>query len=144
MMKVFIAQIVKFAYLSSERRFQELMQKTTSLDESELEETFSRSSGPGGQNVNKVATRVTLRHVPTDTSVSVQDSRSQSMNRKLARERLLEALQVREHKVAFEAKQRVAKLKRQKSKRPAALKERILKAKHHRSKLKRERNRMPD
>ena len=47
------------------------------LPEGDLEETFARSSGPGGQNVNKVATAVTLRHRPSGMSVTVQDSRSQ-------------------------------------------------------------------
>ena len=42
----------------------------------DLEETFARSSGPGGQHVNKVSTAVTLRHLPSGTAVTVQDSRS--------------------------------------------------------------------
>src|SRR5438105_6076487 len=58
----------------------------------DLKETFARSSGPGGQNVNKVTTAVTLRHQPSGIGVTVQDSRSQAMNRKLARERLLDAI----------------------------------------------------
>src|SRR5436305_1450915 len=49
------------------------MQKPLTLNDAELEETFSRSSGPGGQNVNKVSTRVTLRHLPTNINVTVQD-----------------------------------------------------------------------
>ena len=61
------------------------------IRESDLEETFAHSSGPGGQNVNKVATAVTLRHLPSRISVTVQDSRSQARNRKLARERLVAA-----------------------------------------------------
>ena len=59
----------------------------------DLDESFARSSGPGGQNVNKVSTAVTLRHLPTGISVTVQDSRSQAVNRKLARERLLDAIE---------------------------------------------------
>ena len=58
--------------------------------ETDLEENFARSSGPGGQNLNKISTAVTLRHLPTGISVTVQDSRSQAVNRKLARERLLD------------------------------------------------------
>ena len=63
------------------------------ISESDLREIFARSRGPGGQNVNKVSTAVTLRHLPTGISVTVQDSRSQAVNRRLARERLLEAIE---------------------------------------------------
>ena len=87
----------------------------------DLEETFARSSGPGGQNVNKVATSVTLRHRPSGISVTVQDSRSQAVNRKLARERLLDAIEsAREEQRMAELAKR-EKERRRKSPRPAAL-----------------------
>src|SRR5262245_17278131 len=60
--------------------------KQLGIHQPDLEETFARSSGPGGQNVNKVSTAVTLRHRPSGLSVTVQDSRSQAVNRKLARQ----------------------------------------------------------
>src|SRR5262252_10770900 len=79
----------------------------------DLEETFARSSGPGGQNVNKVATAVTLRHRPSGMSVTVQDSRSQATNRKLARERLLDAIEAaRESKQAAEVARRATESRR--------------------------------
>ena len=105
----------------------------------DLEETFARSSGPGGQNVNKVATAVTLRHRPSGVSVTVQDSRSQAMNRKLARERLLDAIaSTREERRAAEIAER-EKARRRKSPRPAALKKRILEGKRKRGELKKQR-----
>jgi protein subunit release factor B len=113
--------------------------KRLGIDEAELEETFSRSSGPGGQNVNKVSTAVTLRHGPSAISVTVQDSRSQAVNRKLARERLLDAIE-REELVrrAAEIAER-EKSRRQKSPRPAALKRKILESKRKRGELKKQR-----
>jgi len=110
-----------------------------SIRDVDLEESFARSSGPGGQNVNKVATAVTLRHRPSGISVTVQDSRSQAVNRKLARERLLDAIEsAREaRRMAVVAKRE--KERRRKSPRPAALKRKILESKWKRSQLKKQR-----
>src|SRR5207245_800506 len=105
----------------------------------DLEETFSRSSGPGGQNVNKVATAVTLRHRPSGVSVTAQDSRSQAMNRKLARQRLLDAIEDRQQAARRAQIAAREKERRRKSSRPAALKRRILESKRKRSQLKKQR-----
>ena len=109
------------------------------INESDLEESFARSSGPGGQNVNKVSTAVTLRHLPSGISVTAQDSRSQAVNRKLARKRLLDAVaSTREARRSAEIGEH-EKARRRKSPRPAALKRKILESKRKRGVLKKQR-----
>jgi protein subunit release factor B len=112
------------------------------VKEIDLEESFARSSGPGGQNVNKVSTAVTLRHLASGISVTVQDSRSQAVNRKLARERLLDAIESarQEQRMAEIAKRE--KERRRKSPRPAALKRKILESKRRRAELKKQRTKI--
>lgn len=72
-----------------------LRQKMAELGvrEEDLEETFVRSSGAGGQHVNKTSTCVQLRHKPSGISVTASRERSQSLNRFLARRELLERIE---------------------------------------------------
>jgi protein subunit release factor B len=108
----------------------------------DLEESFARAGGPGGQNVNKVATAVTLRHRASGTSVTVQDSRSQAQNRRLARERLLDAIEKAENERRSAEKAEREKARRRKSPRPPRVKRRMLESKRKRGELKKQRSKM--
>lgn len=116
--------------------------KRLGVREQDLRETFARSSGPGGQHVNKVSTAVTLRHEPSGVSVTAQDSRSQSMNRALARERLLDEIEriQRERQQARRAEK--AKERRRNSPRPRGVKERMLEGKRRRGDTKKMRGKV--
>jgi peptide chain release factor len=71
---------------------QQLEEKT--VNDADIAYQAMRSSGAGGQHVNKVSSAVRATHVPTGISVVSMDSRSQHQNKKLAKERLLEKLQI--------------------------------------------------
>ena len=106
------------------------------LDLADFEESFARSSGPGGQHVNKVSTAVTLRHRPSGRAVTVQDSRSQAMNRELARTRLLDAIEDArraERQAVVDARE---KHRRANAPRPRGVKRRMLQDKRHRGAIK--------
>ena len=106
------------------------------IQPADLEESFARSSGPGGQHVNKVSTAVTLKHLPSGVSITVQDSRSQATNRRLARQRLLDLLERRQDEAKKARRAALAKDRRRNSPRPPRLKRRILEQKRNRSQLK--------
>src|SRR4051812_32950486 len=110
------------------------------IPERDLEESFARSGGPGGQNVNKVSTAVTLRHRPSGIAVTVQDSRSQAQNRRLARERLAAAIEKEQSRKRARAVAEKEKARRRRSPRPPALKRKILEGKRRRSELKKQRS----
>jgi peptide chain release factor len=104
--------------------------------EADFEETFVRSGGRGGQNVNKTSTCVWLVHRPSGLRVKCQASRQQGMNRVLARHRLLDKLvALRQLRVAAQRAE-AERLRRQKRPRSRAAKERILADKARRSRKK--------
>ena len=107
--------------------------------EKDLEEKFVRSSGKGGQHVNKVATCVYLKHIPTGTEVKCQQERSQALNRFLARRILADKIESEIEGKRSEKQQRIAKIRRQKRKRSQRAKEKMLEDKKKQSEKKKSR-----
>ena len=112
------------------------------IREADLEERFVRSGGPGGQNVNKVATCVILLHRPTGVQVRCERQRSQGQNRLLAREMLVERLEAQRRAKEQAEAAKAAKALRQKRKRPRWLREQLLAFKKARAEKKTLRRRM--
>jgi protein subunit release factor B len=102
----------------------------------DLEEHFVRSRGAGGQNVNKVATCVVLRHVPSGIAVKCQRERSQALNRFFARRDLLDKLEAGVRGAAAAAAKERARIRRQKRRRSRRAQEKVLAAKRAQSEKK--------
>ena len=109
----------------------------------DIEESFVRSSGPGGQHVNKTSTCVYVIHVPTGLSVKCGRTRSQALNRFYARRLLLDKIEKAMTGFVEEELSRIEKLKRQKRKRSKRAKEKMLQAKHRQSEKKSLRSKVP-
>lgn len=79
----------------TQKKQEELIKRMEQLgvSDKDLEETFIRASGPGGQKVNKSSTCVCLQHIPTGLTVKMSRERSQALNRYYARKRLCELLE---------------------------------------------------
>ena len=103
------------------------------ITEGEIEETFVRSAGHGGQNVNKTSTCVMLLHKPSGTQVKCQETRQQGMNRILARRLLLDKIESLRKAKASAERDRLERLRRQKRPRSHRSKQRMLADKAHHS-----------
>jgi protein subunit release factor B len=104
--------------------------------EEEFRETFTRSSGPGGQKVNKTSSCVQIVHLPTGLSVKCQQERSQALNRFLARRLLLDRIERLRTGLVRAEKARIEKIRRQKRRRSRRAQEKVLEAKHIQSEKK--------
>ena len=117
-----------------QRRFDKL-----NIKEKDVIEKFIRSSGPGGQNVNKTSSCVYLKHIPSGIEVKCGKERSQALNRFLAWRLLAEKIEEQMLKIKSERQKKVEKIRRQKRKRSKRAKEKILKQKKITSRKKKSR-----
>lgn len=130
-----------FVQTEQDKELRRRMRKA-GIFEKDLQESFVHSSGPGGQNVNKVATCVVLHHCPTGIIVKCQQERLQRQNRYHARAILLEKILRRHQAEARKAIQLREKKKRQNRKRSRKAKEIMLDEKHRQAEKKQNRRKV--
>jgi protein subunit release factor B len=106
----------EFAVSDEKNRWLQLKMAELGVREEDLEERFVRSSGNGGQHVNKTSSCVQLKHLPSGIQVTCMRERSQSVNRFLARRELIERIEAASGVITPEMK-RINKLRKQKDRR---------------------------
>jgi len=119
-----------FVVSAAKEKFLKDRMEALGIREEDLEESFIRSGGKGGQHLNKASTCVYLKHIPTKIEVKCQEERSQALNRYRARVILLDKIDAMVRGKESAAQQRIEKLRRQKRKRSKRAKEKILADKH--------------
>src|SRR5580700_3480174 len=116
------------AFPVSLEKANQLAQRMAALgvSEAEIEESFVRSGGHGGQNVNKTSTCVMLVHRPTGMQVKCQETRQQGLNRFIARRILLDKIEARKNGVIAAQRAEIEKIRRQKRRRSRRAKNKML------------------
>lgn len=116
----------------------ELSEKMSALGirEADIIERFIRSRGPGGQNVNKTATCVYLKHVPTGIEVKCQEERVQALNRYIARKILIRKIENLILGKLSQERKEIEKIRRQKRRRSRRAKLKMLEAKRRQAEKK--------
>ncbi|MFA7073865.1 MAG: peptide chain release factor-like protein [Endomicrobiaceae bacterium] len=125
--------MINFGISAAKQKELEKKFETFNIKESDIVEKFVHSSGHGGQNLNKVATCVYLKHVPTMTEIKCQKYRTQLLNRYMARKMLAELIETEILGTQSRKIKEIEKLRRQKRKRSKRAKEKILESKKNNS-----------